>query len=81
MYSVLRPSSNYVTSPLPSRTSAGPTPMTQGMTNTWIGWPLCSTYRCLGYSAHSGVLTLSTATGLPSTIDPIVHQESSWDRS
>ncbi|XP_052579051.1 tetratricopeptide repeat protein 16 isoform X2 [Peromyscus californicus insignis] len=45
MFSVRRPSSNSVTSPLPSRTCAGPTPTNQIIPNTWNGWPLCSTYR------------------------------------
>ncbi|XP_059116063.1 tetratricopeptide repeat protein 16 isoform X2 [Peromyscus eremicus] len=45
MFSVRRPSSNSVTSPLPSRTCAGPTPTNQIIPNTWNGWPLCCTYR------------------------------------
>lgn len=74
-YIVLRPSSSSATSPLPSRTSAGPTSMSQKMTNTWIGWPSCSTYRCLGCPTHRGILTLSPATGLPSA-----YRDPSWDR-
>ncbi|XP_037060435.1 tetratricopeptide repeat protein 16 isoform X3 [Peromyscus leucopus] len=45
MFSVRRPSSSSVTSPLPSRTCAGPTPTNQIIPSTWSGWPSCSTYR------------------------------------